>query len=119
MIDVANTKELGKKIVKIVKECLNHHHTKACNKHGHASVCRFRFPKFPVWQTILTKNLPDEDDTDKRNEKHENNIKLLQSVLQILENQDKVAEIMEKYDKEYESIAEYRCNRKKRIYKVL
>ena len=70
-------------------------------------------------QTILTKNLPDEDDTKKRIEKHENNMKILQSVLQILENQEKVDEIMEKYDKENESIEEYRCNRKKRIYEVL
>ena len=34
MIDVKNDKEYGKRIIKIVKECLNRHHTKACNKHG-------------------------------------------------------------------------------------
>ena len=43
----------------------------------------------------------------------------MQSVLQVLENGEEVDKIMEKYDKENESIGEYRCNRKKRILEVL
>ena len=50
MIDVKNDKDYGKKIIQIVKECLNHHHTKACNKQGGTGTCRFRFPKFPLWE---------------------------------------------------------------------
>ena len=88
MIDTTYTKELGQKIVRIVKECLNHHHTKACNKHGNASVCRFRFPKFPVWQTILTKGLQDEENNEKRNEKQENHINLAVSASDIGKSRD-------------------------------
>ena len=37
----------------------------------------------------------------------------------VLEDTEKINEIMERYDKENENIEEYRCNRKKRILEVL
>ena len=45
--------------------------------------------------------------------------KVLDTVLEILEDNEKIDQIMKKYDKENESIAEYRNNRKERIMEVL
>ena len=64
MIDVNKTKEDGMKIIKIVKEVQVHYHTKSCKKNGCTVNCRFRFPKFPMWKTILTKSQMDETDPD-------------------------------------------------------
>ena len=55
MIDINRSKEDGLKIIDIVKACLNHYHTKACGKYVSPG-CRFRFPKFPMWKPILTRN---------------------------------------------------------------
>ena len=66
MVDVNYTKEHGLKIIEIVKACMIHYHTKACRKYGSAVACRFRFPKFPIWKTILTRSHVDEDDLEKR-----------------------------------------------------
>ena len=48
--------EVGKEIVKIVEEVNVHHHTKTCRKNS--PKCRFRYPKFPVWKTILVRPHP-------------------------------------------------------------
>ena len=48
--------EVGKEVVRIVSEVNTHHHTKTCRK-GHPK-CRFRYPKFPIWRTILVKPYP-------------------------------------------------------------
>ena len=71
MIDVNKSKEDGLKIIEIVKAVQIHHHTKSCKKHGSTTACRFRFPKFPMWRTILTKHLVDDDDSETRNERVE------------------------------------------------
>ena len=118
MVDVTRTKEDGLKIVNTVKSCLNHYHTKACKKYGSPG-CRFRFPKFPMWKTILTENNIEDTDKDSKKERLEAQKKVLEKVLMILEDEEKVNDIMNKYDKENESIDEYRHNRKERILKVL
>ena len=45
--------------------------------------------------------------------------RILEKVLVVLEDTEKVADIMSSYDKENESIDDYRQNRKERILKVL
>ena len=45
--------EVGMDVVKIVEEVNVHHHTKTCRKTS--PKCRFRYPKFPVWKTILVR----------------------------------------------------------------
>ena len=59
MVDINKDKEYGKKIIEIVKACMIHYHTKACAKYGNVCTCRFRFPKFPMWKTILTTSNPE------------------------------------------------------------
>ena len=64
MVDLSLDKEHGLEIIKIVKECMVHHHTKTCRKLDLGNGCRFRFPKFPIWQTILTKGPREQNDID-------------------------------------------------------
>ena len=66
MIDPKKDKEFGMKIIEIVRACMVHHHTKACRKCGSILKCRFRFPRFPMWQTILTSNLQEEGSAEER-----------------------------------------------------
>ena len=44
--------EVGKEAARIAEEVNKHHHTKTCKA---LPKCRFRYPKFPVWKTILVK----------------------------------------------------------------
>ena len=66
MINVNYDKEHGLKIIKIVKLCMVHYHTKACRKYGSSTACRFRFPKFPIWKTIVTTSQMKEETTEER-----------------------------------------------------
>ena len=117
MVDLSLDKEHGLEIIKIVKECMVHHHTKTCRKDHLGNGCRFRFPKFPIWQTILTKGAREQTDID--DEKMKKHRELLECVREVLDNDDIIKKIMEDYDKENESIVEYRENCKKRIFDVL
>ena len=60
-----------------------------------------------------------EETTEERDMRLHKHKKVLDSVLEILEDTEKINKIMNKYDKENESIAEYRNNRKERIMEVL
>ena len=119
MINVKKTREDGLKIIDIVKAVQVHYHTKSCKKNGCSTNCRFRFPKFPIWKTILTKNQVAEDDQDAIKERLERNQILLKKVMDVLEEAEVIDLIMSEYNKENESIEEYRRNRKERILKVL
>ena len=113
MIDVNRSKEDGLKIIDIVKACLNHYHTKACGKYGSAG-CRFRFPKFPMWKTILTRNDIKAEDMESKNKRLEEQKQVLEKVRIVLEEKEMIEDIMNGYDKENENIDEYRQNRKER-----
>ena len=102
-----------------MKDVQVHYHTKSCKKNGCTVKCRFRFPKFPMWKTILTKTQVDDDDPDARKEKLERHKILLKKVMDVLEEEDVIDLIMSEYSKENENIEEYRMNRKERILKVL
>ena len=109
--------EVGKEVVRKAKEVNQHHHTKTCKK-GNPN-CRFRYPKFPIWKTILVKPYPDcEFDEEK-----ENNLKyyadILRKVKELLEDNELIETIMDKYKKETETKDEYELNRKKRILELL
>ena len=66
MINPSKDKNVGLEITKIVEECMIHYHTKACRKFGCAVNCRFRFPKFPMWRTILTSGYIVRDEDEKK-----------------------------------------------------
>ena len=44
--------EVGLEVAMIAEEVNKHHHTKTCRPFPK---CRFRYPKFPIWKTILVK----------------------------------------------------------------
>ena len=96
MIDPKKSRNFGQKIIDIVKECMIHYHTKACKKFGCATNCRFRFPKFPMWQTILTSGYVYDEDEKKKQERVEKHKKVLKSVLEVLEDTEKLEKIMKK-----------------------
>ena len=109
--------ECGEKVVGIVRECMVHHHTKACRKHS--TTCRFRYPKYPMWETIITGNEEIAKDADGRKERRDKNQSVLMRVQKILDDEEVMEQIMENYDKETENLDEYRSNRKQRILEVL
>ena len=116
MIDVNKDKVEGIEIIKIAEDCLIHRHTKSCRKYG--TNCRVNFPRYPMWKTELTREMV-EDDEEKKKAKKEKHTKILVSVMDILEDEEKIKQIMDSYDKQNESIGEYKFNRKERIEKVL
>ena len=106
----------GLKIIEIVRNCQIHHHTKACSKKG--GKCRFNFPRFPMWNTVLTHPVEGEspEDREKLLREHE---KTLKAVREILENEEIIESILSNYQLEDESFNEYEENRKERILLVL
>ena len=45
-------KIVGKEVVEIAKKVNKHKHTRACRKYQ--TECRFSFPKYPVWKTLIS-----------------------------------------------------------------
>ena len=72
-----------------------------------------------MWKTIMTKSQVFDENEDARNEREDKNRKDLEKVMTVLETEEVIEEIMSEYNKEMESIDEYRQNRKQRILKVL
>ena len=109
--------EVGKEVVRIAKEVNQHHHTKTCKKNS--PKCRFRYPKFPIWKTILVKPYP----SCEFDEERDNNLKYygetLNKVKELLEDEEILQSIMEKYEKKTETKETYEINRKKRIIELL
>ena len=100
--------EVGAEVVRIVTEVNTHHHTKTCRK-GHPK-CRFRYPKFPIWKTILVRPYPPCEFDEER----DNNLKFyadtLAKVKEVLEDEETIDSIMAKYDKKNETKEEYNIN---------
>ena len=73
-----------------------------------------------MWQTILTTGyVVYDEDEKKKEERIANQKKVLDSVLEVLEDTNILESIMANFDKENEDITTYRTNRKIRIMKVL
>ena len=87
--------EVGKEVVRIVKEVNEHHHTKTCKP---KPKCRFRYPKFPVWRTVLVKpykcHFPEE-----KAHYLKKYAETLSKVQEQLEDKDLIDSIMAKYNK--------------------
>ena len=78
--------EVGKDVVEIVLSVNTHHHTKTCRK-GHPK-CRFRYPKFPIWETILVKPYPACDFDEEREKNLKYFADTLAKVKEVLEDQE-------------------------------
>ena len=107
--------EVGQEVARIAKEVNKHHHTKTCKP---LPKCRFRYPKFPIWKTVLVKPYKCEF-----GEEREHYLKkyadILNEVQLLLEDQELIDSIMAQYNKEMETKEEYTINRKKRILELL
>ena len=90
-----------------------HNHTRTCRKYD--TTCRFKFPKFPVWKTLISK--PSSLITKESKALYD---KILKDVRAVLDDEDIILNILAKYpDKKNELREDYKRNRKVRILKVL
>ena len=103
---------MGKKVIDIVKKVNQHRHTKACRKYSNS--CRFDFPKFPVWKTIIAK--PNRVISDNEKEKY---AQILHDVRQTLLDEKTIDLIMKGFDKDGENESEFLINRETRIKMLL
>ena len=90
---------VGKDVVQIAKEVNTHHHSKTCRKHG--TVCRFNYPKPPSPYTIIAKPVEADSQAAKK-ERLEMNHMLINKVLEVVEDKEKLDQIMSKFDKQTE-----------------
>ena len=103
---------IGEKVAEIAKKVNLHRHTKACKKYS--TDCRFSFPKFPVWKTVVAS--PSGSISDK--EKAENE-KILKDVKDVLTDEKTVDQIMSNFNKSEENKSDFNLNRKLRIRMLL
>ena len=105
---------VGERASGIAQKVNCHHHTMACRKYG--TTCRFKFPKFPVWETLLAQPTKNENEYDKNLVKEYEN--LLKKVRQLLLDEDVMKEInSECYQPN--SLEEYKANRERKIKMLL
>ena len=100
----------------IAREVNKHHHTKTCRKHD--TTCRFSYPRYPSPHTIIVKPCTEvkQEDRDAKLARHR---RILGKVRDVLEDEDQIEKIMEKYNKQEESKEEHKKNRKLRIKDLL
>ena len=103
---------VGSHVVDLVKSVNMHRHTKACRKYS--THCRFSFPKFPTWKTLLSN--PNKVCTEHDACQHQ---KVLNDVMNLLVNENEINELMKSFDKSSETKEEYYMNREKRIKMLL
>ena len=103
---------VGQEVAKIAQEVNKHHHTKTCRKHD--TTCRFKYPRYPAPHTIIVK--PCEGKSQKEVDEMLGKYReILSKVKDVLEDEDQVNKIMNKYDKQNETKEEYKENTIKRI----
>ena len=107
----------GEEIIQIVKQFQIHHHTKTCRKRGGTN-CRFNFPKYPMWISVISRGV-EGNSAEEKEEKICKNHKVLRQVQEVLENEENIETIIKDYDLDEENINEYEVNRKERILRVL
>ena len=100
--------EVGKAVARIVEEVNKHHHTKTCKPRPK---CRFRFPKFPVWKTILVRPYKSEfaEETEHYLKKYSETLKKVQ---ELLDDKELINSIMVQCNKKSEKKAEYNIENK-------
>ena len=81
-------------------------------------MCRFGYPKFPIWFTILVKPYETEFPEEKK-AYMKKYAEILKKVRAVMEDEEVIAEIMKKYNKDKESKSEYETNRRLRILELL
>ena len=112
-----NKNLVGDKVSEIVLEVNKHHHTKSCRKHE--SQCRFLFPRYPATRTIIA--VPIEGITlEEKHKKLKNYRAILKKVGTILNDEDKINQILENFgSSENETLDQYKLNKRRRIEALL
>ena len=129
----------GKKLAELAKSVQEHSHTRTCHKYDNS--CRFHKPSLPMKETrIFQKETENKNGIESNGdvqlshkmiiERMEKIIKkarngdkenpdLLRKVKELLDDKDIVDSIMEKYNKDEETVEEYKKNKNARIDKLL
>ena len=109
-------KERAADIIKIVEEVHGHHHTTSCHKYS--PTCRWGFPHFPMWKTLLAKPMKESgEEAEKLQVSYKN---ILKAVKEKMIDDDVVNKIMMEYPKELDKTREmYVNNRMRRIRMLL
>ena len=99
-----NADEVGSEVARIAEEVNKHHHTKTCRP---LPKCRFRYPKFPIWKTVLVKPYKTEFTEEKAHfmSKYEDTLKKVQ---ELLEDNDVIDSIIKQSDKKKKTKEELR-----------
>jgi hypothetical protein len=105
---------IGEKAAKIAYKVNRHKHTKACRKYG--TKCRFNFPRFPVWKTIVAQPIKLEGEAGKvLADRYQ---KLLTAVQLNLLDDETINEVCSKHTHPTNR-AEYEANRESKIKMIL
>ena len=109
-----NPNLVGEDVTELVKEVNIHCHTRSCRKYN--CVCRFLFPRFPIWKTVIGRpsHLANVDASTIQKYKE-----ILKNVKEVLEDRDFLEDTMSKYDKKSEIGENYQALREERIKLVL
>ena len=116
----------GKKLAELAKAVQEHSHTRTCHKYDDS--CRFHKPTFPMKEThIFQKEIESKikanfSEAEAQNitqtQNHENP-ELLRKIKELLDDKEIINSIMEKFNKDEESLEEYKINRNARIDELL
>ena len=109
---------VGPIVAAIAEKVNQHRHTKTCRKYQ--TVCRFKMPKLPSYDTIIARPIP-KDISDKAKKKlQEDQRVIFKKVREVLDNKEVMEEILLEVPKTAESTAfEAKEGRAKRINSVL
>ena len=92
---------VGPIVAAIAEKVNQHRHTKTCRKYQ--TVCRFKMPKLPSYETIIAKPIP-KDYTEKTKKKlQEEQRVIFKKVREILDNKAAMEEILFEFPKTEES----------------
>ena len=109
-------KSKASEVIEIVKRCNVHSHTRSCRKYS--TECRYHFPRFPFWKTILSKPMKASGEEGKELRKKYD--KVLKDVKEVLNDADVIKNVLEEYPKALDvTLDQYKQNRRKRILKLL
>ena len=108
-----NREEVGQVVARIAEEVNKHGHTKTCRKGREEEICRFGYPKFPIWTTVLVRPYKTEFSEEKQSEMKKY-AEVLMKVRLVMEDKEAVDNIMNQYDKAKESKELYQVNRGKK-----
>ena len=109
---IHENKEVGHKIIDIIKAVNNHNCTNPCEKYG--DKCKYGFPRYPLKRTLVIDKNETFNEQKSDEEMVKNYSKILSDIEDVINDEEKVKIIMKKY-KKGDTAEEYEENRSKRI----